>query len=824
MLTDFAFALHLPLLRMRLLLTLLLLFILPRAYAQKDTTGILTGTVMDEKGKALEGTTIQLFRIDDSTSRRSVVSDKDGGFTLRAIPYGHYRLRLSYVGFHQLTLDSIHFRAERADFNLNDLVLRAATSGQLDPVIVYVEKPLVQSKDGNITFNASESALSAGSNASDLLTTVPLVTKDPDGKLLVRGKEPKILIDDKPVELNLQQLQDLLESMPGSSIEKIEVMTNPPPQFANEQGGVINITTRKGAIGVNGRVTVYGGTRGEAGANGSINYRRQGLNIGLNAGVGYNDFESEGFSRRQNLYADSSNFFNTTSNSSNRNLRPNARLNVVYDLNKQNSFNLSVQFNQNRFDNESITRYRNINRLEEVYRLRDRNILSSGTNINPNLNFSYTHRTKKPGEVLQLFGNYNWSDNESSRNFIEQYLNTDGTPSGNDSAQQQLNNNRSRGYSLRASYDVPVLKRKTFVSLGSFYNATRSDIAADAFFRRRSDGKWTPLDALTNHFLFNQTITNLRASVKQLLGENFSVTGGLSAERTAIRFDLYKTATDTSNSYWSFLPFANLNKSWNNKLNLTLAYRRTIRRPGIGELNPTVDFSDPYNIRFGNPTLRPSLAHNFDVVVGKTTPKFFVNLGVGYNHVQDIYNQIRTRLNNDTTQITWQNISGRKEYEVSSWSGYTLSRRMRINLSVNYTYNVYGEFDRTVRRFRNGGSLTSNLNGNYTWKELYTVTGNFTYNRFANPQGTVGSSVSMNLGLQARFWQKKLTATLNIVDPFVQQRNRTFTYGTNFNLENFSQTSTRNFRLSIGYSFSKTQKAKKPVADQLKKVLPAKKP
>jgi outer membrane receptor for ferrienterochelin and colicin len=47
------------------------------------------------------------------------------------------------------------------------------------------------------------------------------------------------------VELNLQQLQDLLESMPGSSIEKIEVMTNPPPQYANEQGGVINIVTKK---------------------------------------------------------------------------------------------------------------------------------------------------------------------------------------------------------------------------------------------------------------------------------------------------------------------------------------------------------------------------------------------------------------------------------------------------------------------------------------------------------------------------------------------------------------------------------------------------
>ena len=36
--------------------------------------------------------------------------------------------------------------------------------------------------------------------------------------------------------------------MPGSMIEKIEVMTTPPPNYANERGGVINIVTRKGKV------------------------------------------------------------------------------------------------------------------------------------------------------------------------------------------------------------------------------------------------------------------------------------------------------------------------------------------------------------------------------------------------------------------------------------------------------------------------------------------------------------------------------------------------------------------------------------------------
>ena len=56
----------------------------------------------------------------------------------------------------------------------------------------------------------------------------------------------------------------------------------------------------------------------------------------------------------------------------------------------------------------------------------------------------------------------------------------------------------------------------------------------------------------------------------------------------------------SKNNYWTWLPFANINRSWKDKLNLTLAYRRSITPAGIDELNPTIDFGDPYNIRFGN--------------------------------------------------------------------------------------------------------------------------------------------------------------------------------------------------------------------------------
>jgi outer membrane receptor protein involved in Fe transport len=638
-----------------------------------------------------------------------------------------------------------------------------------------------------------------------------LVTKDPDGKILVRGKEPKILIDDKPVELNLQQLQDLLESLPGSSIEKIEVMTNPPPQYANEQGGVINIVTRKGTVGISARLNFFAGTRGEAGGNGSFSYRKSGLTFTVNAGLTANEFVGNGYSNRQNIYTDSSNIFRTANNYTNQSLRPNIRANIDYEISKSHLLNFVLQYNQNGFDNTNRILYKNINRFDQIYRLSERAITSSGSNYNPNLSLNYTFKTKMPGEALRIFTSYNYSGNSNERLFYQQFLAPDYTfVPGNDSTQLQVTNNLSRGYNIRLSYDRPLFNRKTFLSLGSFYTKSFSDVDVDALYKRKGDGAMLPLELLSSNFLFHQSITNFRASLKQILGTAFSFTAGLSVEETGIYFDLLNAGKDTSNSYWTVLPSANFNRTWKNNVNLTLSYRRTLRRPGINELNPTRDFSDPYNIRSGNPGLLASPAHNFDLVIGKSKGPLYTNVGLGYNSVEDIYNPIRTLLPNGTTETIWQNISGRKEFEISTWSGYTFSKKLRLNISASYTYNLYGAYDKQFRKFRNGGSLTSNVNTNYTVKELYIATGSFTYNRFANPQGTVRSNVSMNLGLQAKMMKKKLTLTLNLIDPFTQQQNRSFTYGNNFTLENYSTTQTGNYRLSVGYSFSKS--VRKPAA------------
>ena len=768
--------------------------------------GIITGNIMDDKKKALEGATVEIISFKDSLQIKTALSNKTGEFTFSNISFGLYRLRLSYTGMQSLTIDSINFRTERFDFNLTDITLKPGNSEILGEVIVYAEKPLIQSKDGNITFNAGESALAAGSNASELLNNVPLVSKDPTGKILVRGKEPKILIDDKPVELNAKQLQDLLESMPGSMIEKIEVMTTPPPQYANERGGVINIVTKKGKVGFNGKLNINYGTRGEAAISGNLSYRKNKIAINFSAGYGYSIFNGNSYSNRQNIYTDSSNYFNTVGESHNNSNRPNMRLSLDYDLNKRQSMNFTAQYNSNNSVYENNIGYTNADRYNQVYKLSNRITATNNNSWSPVFNFTYTIKGKNPKTILKFISGFNFNAGNNERDFYQQYLNPDYTPTGSDSTQEQNTYSKNNNTSFRINYDKPLKDKKTSLNFGATYNRYNNHNVLNTAFMKKPENIFVKNEVLSNDFLFHQRIYGLMASVRYDFVPDFYLNGGLLAEYTQTHFDIKNNSNRYLNNYWSMLPFANLVKKWKSDISITFSYKRTVQRPRLNELNPSLDYGDPYNTRSGNPYVQAYYADNFDFIFGKWNKKYNFNVSAGYNALQKIYSSIRTLQPDGSTFTTWQNISGRKEYEASAWGGYTLSKKAKANLSFGYNYNVYSLYDRNVRRFRNGGSFYSTLNGSYQFTTLMNANASFTFNRFANPQGSVRSTLSMNIGVQQKFFAKKITVTFNIIDPFRQQQNKNFTYGSNFNLESYSTTKTRNYRLALSYTFKKKEK------------------
>lgn len=771
--------------------------------AQKPGVGSLAGNIVDKQnGKPVSDATVSLISLGDASRGQSMASTPEGAFNFNNIAFGIYRLRISAVGFNTLTIDSIHVRSARADFALNDLRL-VQKSTDMDAVVVYAEKPLIQSRGGNLTFNAAESPLSAGSSANELLRNVPLVATDADGNLIVQGKTPIVLIDEKPVNLNSRQLQDFLDALPGNMIEKIEVMTNPPPAYANEEGGVINIVTRKGKIGLGGRISAYGGTRGEYGANTNISYRTHRLALNFSIGEGYNRFIGNGWSHRTNVYADSTNQLNKNNSFTNRNTRPNGRLSLDYDFDKYNSVNAVLQVNQNSYDDNSVIDYASVSGHGETYNLSSRSSHDKGYNFNPNGNISFRHRGKSPDEVLELTASYSYGKNYENQSFYQQYLNPDSSFSGADSSQRQHEDSRIYSYELRFSYDKPLTKdARTLLSLGGYYNYSSNDVLVATSFLDKAAGSWLIDDPLSSDLNFLQTKTSFRASIRQTLAHGLVFSGGTNLSRTLVQFGLHNIDSATSNTYWNWLPFANISKTWDDQWSLTLVYRRAISRPGLGQMNPSIDYSDPYNLKFGNPGLLPSLSHQFELHAGKSTNDYYFNYSLGFNRVQDIFTQITALQPDGITTTTWQNISNRSEYTTGTWSGYTFSPALKANIGLNYIYNRYGEYDKTVNKYQDNGSFYTNTNLNYTPDRLWNLNLSCLYNRNGNPQGMSTATVNMNLGVQRKFWKKRVIATVNVSDPFIQQSVRSSTQGTDFFVQNYSTTQTRNYRLTLSYNWN----------------------
>ena len=175
---------------MRIIVFCFLLFVANVSLAQSTGSdpGILIGSILDaDNSKAIADASVKLILISDSAVQKNQLSLKDGEFLFDKIAFGYYRLQINAVGYAIRIIDSIHFREERFDFDLNDVRL-SKNSSLLSEVTLYAEKPLIENKDGKLIFNTGESALSSGATTTELLKQTPLVNVDNDGKILLRGK------------------------------------------------------------------------------------------------------------------------------------------------------------------------------------------------------------------------------------------------------------------------------------------------------------------------------------------------------------------------------------------------------------------------------------------------------------------------------------------------------------------------------------------------------------------------------------------------------------------------------------------------------------
>lgn len=221
----------------------------------------ISGRVSDKESLApLPYVTIILKTQADGTTITGALTNEDGRFTMVGIPSGNYIVSCSFLGYENKEIELLVGEKNDAyDLGRIELVL---SMQQLDEVIVLATREIVSSELDKKVFEMEDNVTQSGGSVLDAMRSMPGVTVDQEGKVLLRGSDRvAILIDGKQSSLTGFGNQKGLDNIPSANIERIEIINNPSSKYdAAGMAGIINIIYKKEKeSGFSGRVGLTAG-------------------------------------------------------------------------------------------------------------------------------------------------------------------------------------------------------------------------------------------------------------------------------------------------------------------------------------------------------------------------------------------------------------------------------------------------------------------------------------------------------------------------------------------------------------------------------------
>ncbi|MDB5144918.1 MAG: TonB-dependent receptor [Mucilaginibacter sp.] len=790
-----------------LFLTLFTLLLFNFADAQ-TTDGKISGSVLDDTQKPLDGATLILLVAKDSSVIGTQLANPDGSFAFQNLKDNTYLIKATYIGYKNYRSGSVVISQQKP---VNLLAITLSSTGKtLNGVAVTAQKSYVQQKIDRTVVNVNALISNTGANALEVLEKTPGVQVDADGNITFKGKGGVlVMIDDKPTYLSAANLATYLRSLPASSLDQIELMDNPPAKYdAAGNAGVINIKTKKNTIRGFNAVVSADYAQGHYGRNNeSINLNYRVNKVNLFANLAYN--EQRTFRRleidRDYLDANGNttsslkdiSYFRPTSNNTNIKagmdyyISPKTTWGVVFTGTISPDHDSSPVFSLLYGKNGGLDS--TINTLNTS----KNNFNSKGINLN------YTHKFDSTGRQLTFDLDYIRDVSGSNQLFVNNTFLPDGTLTNS----QTLNDNLPATiniYSAKADYSHPF-KGKAKLEAGVKSSYVNTDNAANYF--NVINNQSTIDYNNTNRFLYKENINAAYINFNKNFGR-FSLQTGLRLENTNGNGHQLGNAekADSSfiNHYTDLFPTAyasyNLDTAGHNVL--VLSYGRRIGRPNYGSLNPFTFFVDEFTQFSGNPFLKPQFTDNYKLAYSFRS---LFTIAIAYNYTTNVQGETIHR-SGDIFISTQGNIGQQKTLDLSVNGNFQPAKWWSVNLYAEVYNNTYqGAF---YTGYLNQSQITFAANGSnqFTLSKSWSAE----LSGFYDSGGTYGQFVTLpkgmlNAAIQKKILNNKGSIKLNMRDIF-----HTFSpSGTITNIADATATfhnflDTRVATLAFTYSFGKS--------------------
>ncbi len=715
------------------------------AISQNNTP--ITGKIIDRDTKeAVPQANIRILQQRDSVYVNGVATDTQGNFNMN-IAKGKYILQITYIGYNQEYRNiDVSGSSKKMDLGIielstDNILLQAAIVTAKAPEVVVKGDTLEFNADSyKVTESAVVEDILKKMPGVEIDSEGKITINGREVKKIMIDGEEFFSSDPKVASKNLPaKMVDKLQVLDKRS--DMALMTG----FDDgEEETVINLTVKPGMKeGLLGNAFAGYGSNQRYEANAMINYMKNrdqytflgGMNNTNNAG--FTDFSSSMFDGmrggRGRRFMGGDGITKSA----------NAGLNFAKQVGEKLKFGGNIRFGNT--DNNTISKIHTLNLLNNGNTIDNENSESNSLSNNFNVDFRfewtpdtlteiifqpsafiYNNRKNEVGEFFTAmeisgdtinFGNssYNSKGNGkeiSSRLDVSRKLSdtgrvlsfqfrgnlSDSENAGENKSntlyggshqddiidQQFTNRNNSKSWHGYVSYVEPI-GNKNFIQLAYTFKQNFSESDKDTRVKD-ADNNYTILDKdysqrLENNFTRQEIELNF-----QSIRDKYDYRFGFSVQPSASKSKAFvgdSLIRPFEQNVINYAPMAQFNYRWSKQHNLRIRYFGYTDQPSVEQLSPVVDISNPLNVTYGNPDLKPSFQHRFNIRYQNFNAEKGASIAM-FSNFSYLTNDIvaSTMINEETGRriTTFENVRG-------NWSA---DMRFMVNLPLkNIKYSIF---------------------------------------------------------------------------------------------------------------------------------------
>lgn len=640
----------------------------------------------------------------------------------------------------------------------------------LPEVCVNGNRKMIRYDRDRMIYSVKQSPWAKGFNAKDVVTKMPWADPTKPNELSLVGKDGVILlVNERRINLKGKELINYLQNIPSENIEKIEILTNPSPEFSMEgRNGVINIVTKqKRNLGFEGSVSVDYTQHRKSSFSEFFNLSFSNNLMVIDYSVtNYNEnFHSE--IQTDYSYPSYNRFSNAKSKMKYDGLSQNLSTNLFLNDDMNIGFLGSFAYTKNGFDKNTSIEYTDL----------------SVTKAN--------EFTKRRGDFhsVTLTPYYEWNIDSLGKKLVVNY---------------NFSRTHDKGHQLYTSeVELPFTESK--IKSLYIYNSYNVDLKLPytwmnfeaggeyRHYRVKNKSEYSTIE----DYLYKESVFSTYFDANKSWGRWYAKVGARYEYTSQSGFS--ENGSNTFElKYGKLFPFVDITFHPVETSTFVFGYSKRIQRPAMWCIDPTRGYTDSYHYEEGNPHIKPTMMDYFEL-------KYMVNnlyIELSYVYSKDGIIQIFTDKGEGVVGCNYAN--GLKMHSYGGNANYTFNKnKFSVNVGGSLYYNraVSTSSELTDDNLK---GISSRVSSTFSYRFIDNITSFLRYFYVfpgLSENVHIKSFQSLSMGVNMRFFKDKLNVEIGSSDIFNTHKSRNridyklFTFTSNMNNDN------RSFYLKLSYRF-----------------------